>query len=143
MSLLYAITDRSLLMLQSTSVLVGVLCVYFTWKLTQHLWEERHARKAAWGMALFPMVIQYSAITMREAWVVLFFILGLIGVVRWARDGGLKPIAGGITAFTAATFFHGGMFVAVLAFLGLFWVLYTQRVRLSWIRERLRSEPEL
>jgi heme exporter protein C len=32
---------------------------------------------------------------------------------------------------------------SVLAFLGLFWVLYTQRVRLSWIRERLRSEPEL
>ena len=32
---------------------------------------------------------------------------------------------------------------SVLAFLGLFWVLYTQRVRLSWIRERLRDRPNL
>jgi len=32
---------------------------------------------------------------------------------------------------------------SVLGFLGLFWVLYTQRVRLAWLRERLRDEPEL
>ena len=32
---------------------------------------------------------------------------------------------------------------SVLAFLGLFWVLYTQRVRLAWLRDRLRDEPDL
>jgi heme exporter protein C len=32
---------------------------------------------------------------------------------------------------------------AVLGFIGLFWWLYTQRVRLAWVRERLREEPEL
>jgi heme exporter protein C len=32
---------------------------------------------------------------------------------------------------------------SVLAFLGLFWLLYTQRVRLAWIRDRLRDNPEL
>jgi heme exporter protein C len=32
---------------------------------------------------------------------------------------------------------------SVLGFLGLFWLLYTQRVRLAWIRDRLRDEPDL
>jgi len=32
---------------------------------------------------------------------------------------------------------------SVLAFIGLFWVFYTQRVRLAWIRERVRDKPEL
>ena len=32
---------------------------------------------------------------------------------------------------------------SVLAFIGLFWLLYTQRVRLARLRERLRDEPEL
>ena len=32
---------------------------------------------------------------------------------------------------------------SVLAFIGLFWLLYTQRVRLAWIRDQLRDEPEL
>lgn len=32
---------------------------------------------------------------------------------------------------------------SVLGFLGLFWLLYTQRVRLAWIEESLRDEPDL
>ena len=32
---------------------------------------------------------------------------------------------------------------SVLGFLGLFWLLYTQRVRLAWLRDQLRDEPEL
>ena len=32
---------------------------------------------------------------------------------------------------------------SVLGFIGLFWLLYTQRVRLARIRDRLRDEPEL
>lgn len=32
---------------------------------------------------------------------------------------------------------------SILAFLGLCWLLYTQRVRLAWIRDALRDEPEL
>jgi len=32
---------------------------------------------------------------------------------------------------------------SVLAFIGLFWLLYTQRVRLAWLRDQLRDEPEL
>jgi hypothetical protein len=31
----------------------------------------------------------------------------------------------------------------VLGFLGLFWLLYTQRVRLARLRDRLRDEPDL
>ena len=32
---------------------------------------------------------------------------------------------------------------SVLAFIGLFWLLYTQRVRLAWVRDQLRDEPDL
>jgi hypothetical protein len=119
MSLLYSVTDRSLLLLQSTSVLVGVLGVFATWRLAFELWDVQSARKAAWGMALFPIVVQYGALPMREAWVVLFFVLGLSSVVRWARNGGPMPVMTGIGAFVLASFFHGGMFVAALGFIGL------------------------
>lgn len=119
MSLLYAVTDRSLLMLQATSVFVGVVCVFFAWRLAREIFGEREARKVAWVMALFPTVIQYSALTMREVWIVLFFTVGLIGVVRWAKSRRLMPAVKAVMAFGAATFFHGGMFVAVIAFLGL------------------------
>lgn len=119
LGLLYSITDRSLLMLQATSVLAGVLGVFFGWKLASQLWDRQSAHKAAWVMALFPTMVQYSAITMREAWIVLLFVLGLIGALRWARHGGSTPLFGALVAFLGATFFHGAMFVAALALLGL------------------------
>jgi len=137
MSLLYAITDRSLLMLQATSVLAGVLGVLFAWRLARELWGERSAHKVAWLMALFPMVVQYGALTMREVWVVLFFILGLIGVVRWVKNGGLHPAAGGIAAFTVATFFHGGLFIAILAFLSLIFAREGRRLLSGLSRGRV------
>lgn len=119
MAVLYTLTDRSLLMLQGVSVCVGVIVVYHTWRLAEEVWNEAVAHKAAWLMALFPMVVQYSALPMREVWVTLFFVLGLRYVVRWERHGGSGPVVAGIAAFVSAAFFHGGMFVAALAFLGL------------------------
>lgn len=32
---------------------------------------------------------------------------------------------------------------AIIGFIGLFWVLYTQRVRISWIKYRVSRDPEL
>lgn len=117
MSLVYALTDRSVLMLQSLSVLAGVLGVYAAWRLGLEIWGEKSAKKATWVVALFPTVVQYGALPMRETWVVLFFLMGLIGVARWAKGGGSPPAAGGIAAFIAAGFFHTGLLVAALAFL--------------------------
>lgn len=46
-SLVYAVTDRSLLLLQSINVFGGVLGVLATWVVARELWGERGARKAA------------------------------------------------------------------------------------------------
>ena len=129
LSLIYAFAGRSLLLLQSISVLAGVLGVLATWKLALELWGERAAFKAAWVMAIFPAVVQYAALPLREALVVLFLVCGLIGLVRWARRGGLKPTVLTLCSFGAATCFHGGLFIAILAFLGL---MLLQSVR-SWL----------
>lgn len=128
MSLLYALTDRSLLMLQATSVLAGVLGVFYTWRLTEELWGRRAAGRAAWIMALFPAVVQYGALTMREAWVVLFLLIGLIKVVRWARSEKMRFALGAFAFFTIATLFHGGIFVAALALAGLIAARAVRRV---------------
>jgi len=84
-------------------------------------------------------VVQYAALTLREVWVVMFFLLGLIGVVRWARSNRALPAFGAVAAFSAGTIFHGGMFVAVVAFLGL---VGSRAVRLWFVgltRGRVRA----
>lgn len=119
MSLLYAITDRSMLAIQSTSVLVSVFSVFCTWKLASEIWSTKVALRAAWISALFPTLVLYGALPLREAWVVLFFTLGLISVARWAANEKLKHVAFGVLMFAAASIFHGGLALAGIAFMGL------------------------
>jgi len=58
----------------------------------------------------------------------------------------LHPGAEGNPAFSQtdlAPAMRWVFYPSVLGFIGLFWLLYTQRVRLARIRERLRDKPEL
>lgn len=117
LAVLYSVTDRSLLMAQSVSLLFGMGTVFMGWLLARKLWGDSVAAKAGWVLALFPALILYSALTMREAYVWFFLLVALYGVVGWARSGGLKPIALVMVGFTGATFFHGAMIVGALVFL--------------------------
>ncbi len=136
--LLYSVTGRSPLLLQSVSVVAGVLGVYATWRLAAEVWDYRSAGKAAWVMAVFPTVVMYGALTMREAFVVLFVLVGLHGVVRWARRDSMAAAVKAFASFGAATFFHGGIFVAALALLGLMVARGTRKFVAGLLKYRVR-----
>lgn len=136
-SIVYALTDRSLFFLQVINVFGGILGVLVTWRLAQELWGERAAKKAAWVMALFPMAVQYSALPMREVWFLLFLMIGMIGVVRWARRRHASALVLTICGFLGATLFHGGGFVALLGFFTILGVSALWRLFVGITRGRI------
>jgi len=117
MSLVYLITGRSFLLLQSISVFVGVLAVYATWLLGCEVWGQRAGRRAAWVMALFPTVVMYSALPMREVYLTCLLLFGLLWVARWSREGKVRQATWALLLFGAGIFFHGSMFVVALTFM--------------------------
>ena len=137
MSLVYLITGRSFLLLQSISVFVGVLCVYATWLLGCEVWGQRAGRRAAWVMALFPTVVMYSALPMREVYLTCLLLFGLVWVARWSREGKARQAAWALLLFGVGILFHGSIFVVALTFMiviasKMFW-----RGGQSFIRGRL------
>ena len=118
LAVLYSLTDRSLLMAQSVSLLFGMGTVFMGWLLARKLWGEQIAGRAGWILALFPTLILYSALTMREAYVWFFVLVAFYGVAVWARSGGMKAIVTAVLGFIGATFFHGAMIVGAVVFLG-------------------------
>lgn len=116
-ALLYGLTDRSPLMAQSLSVMAGTAAVFFGWKFTYLLWGSAAARRAIWVLALFPTLILYSALVLREAFVVMFFLIGMNGVVIWGRSGRFADIPLPLLGFAGAVFFHGAFVVCAIAFL--------------------------
>jgi hypothetical protein len=116
LSLLYNLTDRSLLMLQTVSVMFGMGSIYLGWKLSAEIWSEEAAVKSAWVMALFPSWVLYSVLTMREVYVYFFMLYGLIGVVKWVKFNKLRYLVRAIVGFFVATLFHGAMFLGLAVF---------------------------
>lgn len=141
MALVYALTDRSLLMLQSINIFAGVLAIWVAWKLTLRVWDAGSAQRAAWVMALFPTIVQYGALPMREAGFVLFFLLALYWVVDWQQEGGVRPALTAIAFFILGAFFHGGAFIGLVGFVGYagLWHLHYWLRRLYRYHLNLRS----
>ena len=114
----YFLFDRSLLMLQSLSILIGILSVYFGWLLTKNFWDSKAAAKVGWILALFPTLVSYSVLVMREVYIFFFLILAIYGIVGWFREGkNIKSAFLIIFGFIAATFFHGASILGLFVFL--------------------------
>lgn len=119
MSVPYAVVGRAPLLLQTFSVLVGTWCVVLSWRLAADLWDEAAAVRAAWAVALFPTLIMYSALTLREVYFTAFLLLGLIFLVRWLNEGRLSSTLFACAAFLLAALFHTGALAAVAALLAI------------------------
>ena len=117
-AILYSLLDRSMLMAKCISLLFGIGSVLLCWLLAIKIWNKNIANKVGWLTALFPSLVLYSVLTLREAYIVFFILVALFGVVTWVKTESLKSIIIAIMGFVSATFFHGGMFVGAIVFLG-------------------------
>jgi len=127
-AILYSLTERSVMMAQSVSLLFGTLSVLMSWTLAQKIWDNRTAMKVGWFVALFPSLILYSALVMREIYVCFFLLVALNYVVDWSRTGSLKSFFLVILNFMIGSVFHGGIIVGLIVFLGIFFLNHTKQL---------------
>ena len=133
-SLIYAIFGRSPLMLQSISILAGVYCVVLVWKLSIEVWgAQRAAKKSAWLVAIYPILILYSSLTMREVFITLLLLYGMLYVVLWVKTRKIINAFIALMAFSLQVLLHPGMAVASVLFIGLLLLYYIKRFFASLI----------
>ena len=89
-ALLYSIFGRVLLVVQSLSLLFGVGSVILVWLIGKKIWNENTANKCAWIAALFPTLILYSALPLREVYNSFFLLVAIWGLVGWYKDHNIK-----------------------------------------------------
>jgi len=76
---------------------------------------------------LFPSLILYSVLFMREVYICFFLTLALYGVASWVKTNSLKSIILSFVGFIGATLFHGGMFVGAIFFTAIVTIQYLKR----------------
>ena len=113
----YSMFGRSILMAQSLSLLFGIACIFFGWKLANKIWDKHTAKKVAWAIALFPSLILYSVLVMREVYICFFIIVALHGISDWFKTESLKSILLAMIGFVGGIFFHGSISIGAMVFL--------------------------
>lgn len=112
---LYSVTDRSHLMVIAINVVLGTVVVLLAGLLAQALWGARQARTAAWGTALFPMLMLVSAISLREVVVTAPLTGGVLLLVHWQRTQRMGTLVGALLLLLLASGFHS---VVIFTFVG-------------------------
>ena len=113
LSVLYSLFGRSPLMAQGLNVLFGTLIVWNVYRISASIWGEKLGKRAALCTALFPTLVLYSAITMREVAVVYTFTLGALYLIRYLKTEHLRDTALSFLFFAISMAFHTGMIVGI------------------------------
>jgi hypothetical protein len=116
LAFIYSLTDRSVIMGQSLSLLFGMGSVLLGSLLVKKVWNEKISIKVGWILALYPTLILYSCLILREAYIWFFLLVSIYGIVLWFENKGFKSMIIILLGFSGATFFHGGMFIGAFVF---------------------------
>ena len=113
----YILFGRSMIMAQSISLFFGMGCILLAWNLAIKLWDKHSAKKVVWTIALFPSLVLYSVLMMREVYFCFFLLVALNGVCDWIKNKNFLSFLLAMSGFAAGAFFHGTMMVGAIVFL--------------------------
>lgn len=115
-AVLYALLDRSTLMMQAINVLFGTLVVENVWGLALAISDDKkQARIAAWLTAVFPSLAYFSAVMLREVAVAYPLSLGVWQLALWHRDRKPRNAIFAVVALVVSMSFHSGSLAVLLA----------------------------
>ena len=135
---LYFLFGRIPLVAQFTNVLLGTFTVYFTWKLALLITNSRRvALISALIISLFPTFNLYSAITMRESFIVFFTVISVYCFFLWLKMGRLIQMFGAVVLLLPASALHGGMVFIGIVYVFFFSFYHPKKKR--WVAFSLNS----
>lgn len=126
-AILYSIFDRSELMALSLSLLFGMGSIILACSIAAKLWNKNIAVRVGWVTALFPTLILYSCLILREVYVCFFLLVAINGCIGWIRNKSFKSFILVIAGFTFATCFHGPMFIGLIIF---FLIIFFENIKI-------------
>ena len=123
----YYLFGRQPLLIQFVNVILGVLIVLMVYKLTFLITESmRSAYIASFIAAVFPTMNLYSAIILRENFVVFFSVLSVYYFIKWMKEPLFKYIILSFIPLLIGSLLHNGVVFIGAVYL-FFYFIYDPR----------------
>ena len=113
----YSVTGRNIIIAQSLSLFFGMGSVLLAALIANKIWSKKISIKVGWIIALYPSLVLYSSLILREAYIWFFLLVAIYGIICWSKDKSFTSIIIAFIGFGGATFYHGGMIIGGFVFL--------------------------
>lgn len=111
----FQLTGNSQFLMLAINVCLGTLIVLATYRLAELIAGEATARVAGWVTALWPTLVLYSAVSLREEAIVLPFVVALVYLMKWRSTNRMLDLSLAFLFFYLATLFHTGIGAGLIA----------------------------
>ena len=109
-ALLYWLLERNIAIPVFINGILGVVTAYLGHVLVKRIWVgAQPPRLFYWVLCLHPMLAVFSAITLRENFIIFFAVLAAIAWSGFARSPSIGGALYTLIGVLLASFFHGGM----------------------------------
>ncbi len=113
----YLLFGRNILIPISINLLISMGTVILGLHISKKIWDRKISKKVGWVLALYPPLILYSSVVLREVYVWFFMLVAINFIINWSKTNDLKNIFFVLISFYILSLFHGPLLLGVFAFL--------------------------
>ncbi|MBV1879659.1 MAG: hypothetical protein KUG79_18595 [Pseudomonadales bacterium] len=114
LSVLYACVGYSPLGAQFLNAVLGTLAVGYFALACSRMWGWQAAQYSAYLLAVFPFLIVYSAVGLREAFILVFFAMGIYALTNYCYSRNKLSLVWALLLFYLSSLFHDAMAIAIV-----------------------------
>ena len=117
LSVFYRFLGRSPLLLESINIITSLFCIILVYKISILISNNKSkSLQSALLFAVFPSIVLYNVIILREIYIVFFLLNGSYFIIKWTNTKDLKFAIYALLNFVPLYFLHGGLLVGALVF---------------------------
>ena len=113
----YMLFGRNELIPLSINLILSLGTIILGWHLSKKIWDDVTAKKIGWILALYPPLLLYSSVVLREVYIWFFLLLSINFIINWSKKNDLKNIFFALISFYILSLFHGPLLLGVFVFL--------------------------
>lgn len=114
LAVMYGCVGISNFAAQLLNAVLGTFSVAVLAASCNRMWGKRTAHRAGFLLSIFPALLIYSAVTLREAFILVLFSCSVYAVVRYSFSNRISWLLVAITFLLTSAMFHGAMAFGVV-----------------------------
>ena len=134
----YILFGRSILIPLAMNLLLSMGTIVLGWHIAKKMWNVTTARNLGWIIALYPSLILYSSVTLREPYIWFFLLLAINSVINWSKTKELKHVIFVMINFYILSLYHGPLLLGAFLFLFIMGIDKFKEMLSSLKRKRIK-----